>query len=126
MDGRSLLDNLADRFKYKIQEYNVNDWTAAGERRSYAQPGLTALRYRGVAHTLFAKFCMQSAALLEIPSPSTDPLSHVEDTGVTTHLLANGFHPGFCVRNQAQFAGTVFGTNFGCELRLSHFSLPGL
>jgi len=72
VDGRGLLNNFADRFQDKVEEDNVNNGTASGERRSNAQTGLSAFGNRSVAYTFSAELSPQAAALLEVSAARAD------------------------------------------------------
>src|SRR5438270_2702396 len=82
VDGRSLLDDLADRFQYKIEKDDVNNGTASGERRSNSQPGLSTFGDRSVADALSSELSPQAATLLEVSTARADALSHVEDARI--------------------------------------------
>jgi hypothetical protein len=105
VDGRSLLDDFANGFEDEIEEDDVDNGMAAGERSSNAQTGLATFGDWRITDPLSAEFSPQAAALLEVSPARADALSHVENARVPPHFFANGFHSRFRVRDQPLLVG---------------------
>jgi hypothetical protein len=125
VDGRSLLDNFADRFQHKIEEDDIDNGMASGERGSNAQTGLTPFSDRRIAYPLSAELSPQAAALLEVSTPRADSLTHVEDVRIAPHLFADRFDSSFRVSDQSLLVGWLPGFSSGRSSYSTHFSRSG-
>jgi len=124
VDGRSLLNDFADGFEDKIQEDDMYNGMASGERRSNAQTGLTTLGDRRIAYPLSTELSPQAAALLEVSPARANALAHVENARIPPHLFADPFDSRLRVSDRSPWFGWLAGFSLGRSFCSTHFSWP--
>src|ERR1035441_10613547 len=101
VDRRGLLHDLAHRFQGEIQKDDIDNGMTPCERSSYPQAGLSPLCKGGVADPFFPKLLPKSAALLKVTSARSNPLTHIENCWISSHLFPRSFHSGLCIADDA-------------------------